>query len=93
MTRDRARLARLVAAGMSDPQIADAFGVSSRTILRWRKADGLRSQWSPELSPCGTFGAYRRGCHCTECKAANAAAHRAWARRRAHARWADAVST
>lgn len=91
MSRDDARLARLVAAGLSDPEIADAFGVSSRTILRWRKSAGLRSQWAPELQPCGTPGAYRRGCHCTDCRAANATAHRAWVRRRAYARWAADV--
>lgn len=69
-------LQSMVAAGMSDPAIARALGVSSRTVLRRRIRLGLPSKWQPELAPHGTRAAYHRGCRCDPCKAANAAAQR-----------------
>ena len=83
---DPDRLRRLVAEGMSDAQVADAFGVSSRTVLRWRIAFGIASEWTPELAPCGTKASYARGCRCGDCRHANTIAHRDWARRKAYTR-------
>lgn len=65
-----ADLPALVAAGLSDVEIADKLGVSSRTVLRWRQRAGLRSMWSPVLAPHGTQSRYRH-CRCPECRAAN----------------------
>lgn len=70
----RTHLERDVAAGLSDPAIADKLGVSERTVLRWRGRLGLESQWSPATAPHGTTARYRR-CKCDECRAANNRAH------------------
>lgn len=43
--RDEAFL-RLATKGLSDDQIAHRLNVSSRTVLRWRQAQGLESRWT-----------------------------------------------
>jgi hypothetical protein len=63
-------LAEYADAGMTDSQIAQMYGVSARTVLRWRQAAGIPSSWQPERFPCGTRAAFRRGCRCAECLAA-----------------------
>lgn len=74
----RAALWRLASQGMSDPQIAARLGVSARTVLRWRIASGIPSQWTPPTPVCGTLAAYRHGCRCDLCNRANAAHLRAY---------------
>jgi uncharacterized protein YjcR len=63
----------LVAAGYSDAQIADRIGVSARSVRRWRRRDGLRSQWAPQDPQHGTRSRYNKGCRCDPCKEANSA--------------------
>ena len=77
----------LVDAGLSDPQIADLVGVSSRTVLRWRKQAGLPSRWTPTPPAHGTEARYRRGCRCRPCTAANTASAARYRRSRAYADW------
>lgn len=67
----RTVLKELVDEKLSDSQIATALGVSSRTVLRWRNAEDLPSQWEPTLSPHGTPSSYLRGCRCEPCTKAN----------------------
>jgi len=43
---DEERLAALVAAGWSDSRIAEALGVTARTVIRQRQQHGLESRWS-----------------------------------------------
>lgn len=78
---DLDQLAALAAAGLSDPQIADALAVSARTVLRARRRHGIASTWSRPAPLCGTLAAYRRGCRCRPCRAANVAHWRRYARR------------
>lgn len=85
MTTDRTGYDRLVAQGLSDPQIAARYGVSARTVLRWRIRDGLASRWQPQLAAHGTPACGARGCDRPEC----IAAHRADATARRHAYLAD----
>lgn len=66
-----------VRAGNSDASLSKVYGVSDRTITRWRAQLGLGSFWRPEISPCGTQAAYMRGCRCTDCTRANRESHRA----------------
>ncbi len=40
-------LTGLVSAGLADVEIAELLGVSTRTVLRWRKRAGLQSRWTP----------------------------------------------
>lgn len=68
---DPAKLARLVADGFSDAELADVFGCSARTVLRRRAALGIASQWRPARR-CGTASGYRAGCRCGDCRSANA---------------------
>lgn len=56
---------------LSDTQIAAIFNVTPRTVLRWRDADQIASQWEPRRSPHGTYASYARGCRCTDCTKAN----------------------
>lgn len=70
-------LARLAGAGLSDPEIAQRLGVSARTVLRHRKAQGIPSQRTPLQPSHGTLGRYRQGCHEACCRPANADAARA----------------
>ncbi len=69
MSRTPPDLAGHADAGLSDSQIAQMYGVSARTVLRWRQAAGIPSSWQPERYPCGTRAAFRRGCRCAECRA------------------------
>jgi hypothetical protein len=75
-TGERAEAVELAAAqGLRTA--ARAVGRSANTVRQWCKAAGVR--WAPnprELKPCGTLAAYRRGCRCADCLAANAAYHR-----------------
>lgn len=68
----------LVDMGMSDPEIADRVGVSSRTVLRWRRKLNLPSRWQPVRAPHGTDSAYHAGCRCLDCRAAHAAYQSSW---------------
>lgn len=76
---ERAELQELVSQGLSDQEVADKVGVSSRTVLRWRTRYRIASQWTPPLSPHGTTARYKSGCKCPDCRAANADQHRSWA--------------
>ena len=80
-------LATLVTAGLSDPQLADHYGVTARTVLRWRKRAGLPSHWTPTPPAHGTDARYRRGCRCKPCTAANTASAARYRRSRAYASW------
>lgn len=73
----RTLLQQLVHEGLSDAEIGVALRVTPRTVLRWRKLHQIPSQWQPKLRPCGTEAAYARGCHCTQCRTAHTAYHRA----------------
>ena len=57
MSRTPPDLVGHVAAGLSDSQIAQMYGVSARTVLRWRQA-GIPSSWQPERYRCGTRAAF-----------------------------------
>ncbi len=59
-------LRSLVGAGRSDAHIAKHFGVSARTILRWRQRYHLVSQWRPPESQ--GHGVNTR-CPCDDCRA------------------------
>jgi hypothetical protein len=56
---------------------AEHWGVDKSMISRWAKQRGVTFTGSQknkrELSPCGTLNAYRRGCKCDLCRAANTA--------------------
>lgn len=66
------RLRVWVAEGLSDAQIARRAGVTARTVLRWRGALGIASEWRPAREERhGTLPRYRRGCKCADCTAAN----------------------
>jgi hypothetical protein len=73
----RAHVAVLAALGRSDKEIAAVLGVSWRTILRDRAADGIPSTWKPDpvVQPHGTDARYSAGCRCSGCRAAHAARH------------------
>lgn len=77
-----ADFALLVAMGMSDPEIADQVGVSSRTVLRWRGKLSLPSRWTPPVPEHGTPGRYKRGCTCDECRRGHARRHALYMSRR-----------
>lgn len=64
-----------VESGTSDKMLAERYGVSIKTITRWRDSLGLASHWEPERHGCGTPAAYARGCRCGDCRQANARAH------------------
>ena len=79
------RIIALAAAGLTNQQIADRLGCTVRTLDRRRAADPALTEAIKdaraelvELRPCGTTAAYRRGCHCDDCRAANAEARRQW---------------
>ena len=64
-------LADLVTARMTDGQLAEHYGVTTRTIQRWRKAAGIPTAWvQPSIQEHGK-ARYDRGCRCTVCTAAN----------------------
>lgn len=81
---DHADLASLVDSGWRDERLAEHYGVSARTIMRWRKAEGLASVPLPHPDwPHGSTRRYQLGCRCEECRAANrVAARRGRAERR-----------
>jgi hypothetical protein len=62
--------AERVAEGKSDAELAEVYGVTDRTILRWRQRDGLASQWGREAAH-GGLTRYRKGCRCDRCAQAN----------------------
>lgn len=67
------KLRELAATGYSDPEIADMFGVSSRTILRWRQDQGIESYWTPPRRDVrhGTEHTYKNHkCRCGPCRRA-----------------------
>lgn len=68
--------------GLTDPELADRFGVSSRTVLRWRQRLGLSSPWRDSLPAHGTITRYRPPytCRCAECRRALAAARKRYVR-------------
>lgn len=78
---NRLQLIEAVDQGMSDAEVADRFGVSGRTVLRWRIRYGIPSQWVPLGSPHGTPARYRAGCRCASCRAATARARRLYVAR------------
>lgn len=84
-----ARLPELVAAGLSDQECADHLDLSRSTVIRLRRAHGLRSRWTPPAAPHGSLTRYERGCACGDCRGANAARQ---ARARARAREATRLA-
>ena len=64
--------------GQSDSEIADAVGVSSRTVLRWRRKLSLASRWTPPVPEHGTPGRYARGCTCDVCRMSETRRKRAY---------------
>lgn len=73
----RQYLERDVAAGLSDPAIADKLHVSARTVLRWRIRLGLESRWTPPRAQHGTVSRYDT-CKCPLCRKANSEATRVY---------------
>lgn len=65
MTNERAL--NLARAGKTDGEIASELGVSSRTVLRWRKAAGVPAGWTPPEATHGKKATYNRGCRCAPC--------------------------
>lgn len=64
-----------VESGFSDVRLAELYGVSSKTISRWRDQLGLANQYAPPVAPCGQVAKYDRGCRCDDCRSANTARH------------------
>jgi hypothetical protein len=71
MAVDTEQLRILVRQGKSDPELAAAFGVTARTVLRWRNSLGLASAWTPPRAPHGSPSSYNAGCRCSACREAN----------------------
>lgn len=61
--------------GLSDTELARRYGVSTKTISRWRAAFGLASRWEPSRLGHGTVAEYARGCRCEPCTEANRESH------------------
>jgi len=61
----------LVDEKLSDTEIGNALGVTSQTVYRWRKAEGIASQWEPPRAQHGTAAKYQNGCRCAPCTKAN----------------------
>lgn len=72
------KLRELTATGYTDPEIADVFGVSKRTVRTWRKAAGIPCGLSqvPMQPRHGTPAGYRSGCRDVCCRAPHIAAQR-----------------
>ncbi|MDE9365470.1 helix-turn-helix domain-containing protein [Luteipulveratus sp. YIM 133132] len=64
-------VARLAAQGLSDREIGDALGCSSRTVLRHRVRHGIPSRWVAPLPEHGSRARYVSGCSCAACRRAN----------------------
>lgn len=45
----RRSVKRLAASGFSDPEIAERLGISSRTVLRDRQAEGIAPGYDPKV--------------------------------------------
>lgn len=78
MSADALRRAIDLRAELGDPtqtnrMIAARHGVSTRTVIRWRRWHSTPSTWAPTPPECGTPNAYRAGCRCADCRAAHAA--------------------
>ena len=70
---NRDRLVEMVSEQKSDLEIAVEFGVSDRTVLRWRKAEALPSGYKQRVPAHGTANRYiHHGCRCDECRIARA---------------------
>lgn len=80
-------LAAFVAAGCSDVEIARHYRVSTRTVSRWRDAEGLPVGRRKRERPHGTLTRYLYGCRCGRCREANAEAQR----RGRKARWTNGL--
>lgn len=72
----------LVAQGLSDAKIAEHYGVSDRTVLRWRKAEGIASHWDHNRTREHGTAMYDRGCRCDVCRSASTKRYRDQARSR-----------
>lgn len=77
MTAVLERVEAFTLEGYSDTEIAEALGVTPRTVRRYRAAAGIPSRWTPTPAQHGTRARYQRGCRCDRCKAANTAYTRA----------------
>lgn len=74
------------AAEENDSVAAREFGVSRRTVIRWRQAVGAESWYEPpeRAAVHGSQTMYQRhGCRCDECRAGNARRNAAMRRDRA----------
>lgn len=65
------RLRVLAEEGMSDPDIAAEMGISRSTVIRWRKAEGIKSNWTPPKK-----SEHGRNCRCDRCRDRKAEASR-----------------
>lgn len=66
------QLPQLVAAGLSDTDLGELFGVHPRTVSRWRADAGLASSWTPTRADHGSPARYNDGCTCSACLVAHA---------------------
>lgn len=57
---------------LTNAEIARLYGVTDRTVIRWRARMGMPSTWAPTPPEHGTLGRYRAGCRCSSCRAVNA---------------------
>ena len=65
-------LAELVHGGATDPQLSVFYGVCTKTIRVWRKAEGLPCNPTPtRCEDHGTTAQYAHGCRCEPCTKAN----------------------
>lgn len=64
-------LRALAADKLSRREIAELFGVATRTAERWMDRLGIPSQWEPAKLGHGTVANYQRACRCDACRAAN----------------------
>lgn len=62
---DLEQLREAAAAGQSDVALATRWGVSARTILRWRKRHGIPSTWAPTAP---ALHSNRARCPCADCR-------------------------
>lgn len=68
-------LPAMIESGWVDRMIADHYGVSARTVARWREDKGLPCNHERDMKRAehGTTARYDSGCRCAECRSANAA--------------------
>lgn len=67
MSIDHSLLRAFAEAGISDRRLAAHYGVSDRTVLRWRRSEGIASAWKPREADHGTRSKYNTGCRCGPC--------------------------